>query len=193
MGADEEVKGLSSQVLGLNEQLTALRRQRPAESVADDGLLSQDGSAVKLSELFGDNADLLVIHNMNMGRGCSSCAMWADGFVSALPHLEDEAAFVVVSQDTPEVQKEFAASRNWPFRMASTANSPFAKNLGFLNVEVDQIYEQPGMSAFHRHDDGAIVRTGFDFFGPGDDDCPPWRRFDLLQNGANDWAPKDAH
>jgi hypothetical protein len=48
----------------------------------------------------------------------------------------------------------------------------------------------PGISAFHREPDGTIVRTGKDFFGPGDDYCPPWRMFDLLHGGSGNWEPK---
>ena len=46
------------------------------------------------------------------------------------------------------------------------------------------------LSAFHREPDGGIVRTGRDRFDPGDDYCPPWRMFDLLQGDACEWEPK---
>ena len=133
---------------------------------------------VSLSSLFGDKDDLIVVHNM--GRGCAYCTMWADGFNGVVAHLEDRAAFVVISPDEPEVQAEFAESRGWRFRMASAAGSDFTRDLGF---EPEPGSYMPGFSVFHRQPDGTIVRTGRDFFGPGDDYCAPWRMFDLLNGG----------
>jgi predicted dithiol-disulfide oxidoreductase (DUF899 family) len=188
MNPDDEVAAISKQIEELKGKLSEARRRRPVEPVKDYDLLNQDGSTVKLSELFGDKDDLLVVHNM--GRGCAYCTMWADGFVSMAPHLENRTAFVVVSPDEPTVQAAFAKSRGWTFRMASGANSDFIKDMGYLWSEGNQTGYLPGLSAFHRNDDGSIVRTGKDEFGPGDDYCPPWRMFDLLAGGTGDWEPK---
>ncbi len=185
MGPDEEITALSKQIEELKGKLSEARRRRPPEPVKDYDLLHQDGSTVKLSELFGDKSDLLLVHNM--GRGCAYCTMWADGFVSLKPILEDRAAFVVVSPDEPEVQIEFAKSRGWTFKMASAVKSDFTKDMGFADAEWGYM---PGFSAFHRNEDGSIVRTGKDEFGLGDDYCPPWRMFDLLAGGAGNWEPK---
>ena len=184
MDSTPEIQNLLEQIEELKTQLSVTRRQRQPEPVADYDLHNSDGSTVRLSELFGEKRDLLVVHNM--GKGCAYCTMWADGFIGALPHLQDRAAFVLVTPDKPEVQTEFAASRNWPFRMVSGAGSDFIKAMGY---EGEDGY-WPGISAFHLNDDGSIVRTGNDVFGPGDDYCAPWRMFDLLQSGAGDWDPK---
>ncbi len=188
MSIDDEIDQLSGQIGELKAKLSEARRRRPAEPVNDYDLMNQDGSTVKLSELFGDKNDLLVVHNM--GRGCVYCTMWADGFNSMTPHLENRAAFVVVSPDEPAVQSAFAKSRGWTFRMASGAQSDFIKDMGFLWSDSNDSGYQPGISAFHRNDDGSIVRTGKDEFGPGDDYCPGWRMFDLLAGGAGEWEPK---
>jgi len=42
----------------------------------------------------------------------SLAVMWADGLTGLLHHIENRAAFVVISPDRPDVQKEFASSRN---------------------------------------------------------------------------------
>ena len=76
-----------------------------------------DNKTVKLSSLFGNKGDLILIHNM--GKNCPMCTMWADGFNGVLQHLEDKAAFVVVSPDGPRTQKNFAKSRGWKFKMLS--------------------------------------------------------------------------
>jgi predicted dithiol-disulfide oxidoreductase (DUF899 family) len=62
--------------------------------------------SVQLSDLFGEHEDLIVIHNM--GVSCPYCTLWADGFNGLIRHLEDRAAFVMVSPDPPDIQKEFA-------------------------------------------------------------------------------------
>jgi predicted dithiol-disulfide oxidoreductase (DUF899 family) len=191
MSVDQEIEELTRQIEELKWKLSEARRRRPPEPVADHTLLSQDGETVTLSALFGDKDDLLVIHNM--GQGCSYCTMWADGFVSALPHLQDRAAFVVVPPDEPEVQRAFAASRGWTFPMASGAGGEFIRAMGFDHGESGSHDYWPGISAFHRNPDGSIVRTGKDIFGPGDDYCPPWRMFDLLEGGAGDWEPKTSY
>ena len=52
---------------------------------------------VRLSELFGDKENLILIHNM--GRSCSSCTMWADGVNGVYDHLASRAAFALPSRN----------------------------------------------------------------------------------------------
>jgi len=106
--------------------------------------------------------------------------------IGFLDHLTDRAGFVVSSPDPPTVQKEFKESRSWPFRMVSTANSPFTKEMGFLGEDG----YWPGVSAFHKNADGSVVRTGSDFFGPYDDYNAAWNLFGLLDGGAGKWEPQ---
>jgi predicted dithiol-disulfide oxidoreductase (DUF899 family) len=57
--------------------------------------------------------------------------MWADGFTGTVPQLQDRAAFVVVSPDSPEIQQAFAQSRGWNFRMLSGQGSTFIKDMEY--------------------------------------------------------------
>ncbi len=107
--------------------------------------------------------------------------------VGVLKHLENRAAFVVVSPDAPEVQAKFASERGWKFRMLSNQGSTFTRDLGFERRDGGPI---PGVSAFHRDKDGRIVRVGKARFGPGDDFCSVWHLFGLLRNGSGDWQPR---
>ncbi len=182
---DEQVAKLSAEREALNVKITELRRTRPAEQVSDYTLHSTDGSAVKLSELFGDKKDLIVIHNM--GPGCSYCTLWADGFNGFTPHLEDRAAFVVVSPAKPEVQGKFAEGRGWTFRMVSADGTTFIKDLGF---EPNPGEVWPGVSTFRKQDDCSIVRVSRDYLGPGDVFCSVWHSFDMLAEGVNNWEPR---
>jgi len=142
---------------------------------------------VTLSELFGDKRDLFVIHNM--GQGCNSCTMWADGFNGLYPHIADRASFVVTSPEAPEVQAAFAASRGWVFPMASGQGNTFAADMGFTNAAGRPM---PGVSAFQMQD-GKIVRVSAGNFNDGDEFCATWRLFDLLPEGADGWRPKKSY
>ena len=173
------------------QRLAALRRQLPPEPVADYEFMSPE-AGVRLSALFGDKSDLILIHNM--GAGCPYCTMWADEFNGVLHHLESRAAFVVVSPDPPEAQHQLAGKRGWRFRMLSAAGTTFIEDMGFGSEEEHyNSHAMPGVSAFHKNADGSIVRVGQDFFGPGDLYCGVWHLFDLLRDGPGDWEPRFAY
>lgn len=185
---DREISDLQHEVEAAKQRLLEARRKRPKEVVSDYVLKDIDGSDVRLSELFGDKRDLILIHNM--GTGCSYCTMWADGFTGLVPHLSDRAAFVVCSPDKPEVQKRFAAKRNWNFRMVSAHDSPFIHDMGFWKEDGPDSGPWPGVSTFRRSADGQIVRIAKAYFSPQDDFCAVWPLLDLLEDGPNGWDPK---
>jgi predicted dithiol-disulfide oxidoreductase (DUF899 family) len=168
-------------------RLKAVRRASKLTPI-DDHVLSTLEGPVRLSELFGDRADLLVIHNM--GRQCAYCTMWADGLNGLLPHLLNRAAVVLASPDAPRVQADLAQRRGWRFRMVSTQGSAFTREVGFESADGSP---WPGVSALHRAKDGTISRTGASVFGPGDDFCPVWPLLDLLKDGPAGWEPRETY
>jgi predicted dithiol-disulfide oxidoreductase (DUF899 family) len=170
------------------QNLVALRRKAKPEPVGAYTFTDHNGARVMLTELFGDKSDLLLIHNM--GRHCAYCTLWADGLNGLTPHLENRAAFVVVSKDDPETQKSFYQSRGWTFRMVSSFGTTFNSDLGFEDATGHQM---PGVSAFYKDAAGQVTRTGYAYFGPGDDFCALWPMLDLLEEGAAGWAPKFAY
>ena len=182
---DADVKAAYDRVTSAKADLLALIRARGPEAVADHELLAADGSAVRLSSLFGESDDLLVIHNM--GRHCSYCTLWADGFTGFADHIERRCAFVLCSDDEPAVLAAFSKERGWNFRCVSGRGSAFTGAMGYRS---DKGGPLPGVSAFHRSGDGTITRTGHSPFGPGDDYCAVWPLFDLLQEGKGDFVPR---
>jgi hypothetical protein len=46
----------------------------------------------------------------------------------------------------------------------------------------------PGVSTFRLAKGGKIQRVSRAGFGPGDDFCPVWSLFDLLQDGSAGWG-----
>lgn len=185
--ARAEIARLENEVMAARQRLAAARRQAPAEPFEDHELQTTDGP-VSLSALFGDRRDLLVIHNM--GRRCDYCTLWADGFNGIVDHLEDRAAFVVVSPDAPEVQRDFAAARGWRFRMASSDGSAFAEACGAVDEDGDPM---PAASAFRKQDDGSITRVARAEIEPYDPFCSAWYLFELLAGGTGDWEPKSEY
>lgn len=178
----QALKEYREQTGELRRKMRDLQQSIEPQAVEDYTLASLDGG-VRLSTLFGDKNHLFVIHNM--GAACRYCTLWADGFNGILPHLEDRAAFVVCSPDTPEQQKRFAESRGWRFRMLSHQGTTFAEDMGYHSEDG----WMPGVSVFAKKD-GRIVRVSDTGFGPGDDFCALWHFFDLIPEGAGDWGPK---
>lgn len=179
------IRAAYENVLIAKKALLAAVRAAGPEPVEDWPLRTPDDEPVSLSELFGDQTELLVIHNM--GRGCNYCTLWADGFRGYAEQIQRRCAFVLCSHDEPGVVKAFAAERGWQYRCVSGAGSGFGAAMGYVD---DAGRPHPGVSAFHKDPDGAIVRTGHMPFGPGDDFCPVWPFFDLLEGGKKDYQPK---
>ena len=177
-----DIESLETQIMELKEKLAKARHNAPREEVKDYTFATLDGP-VKLSELFGDRDELVLIHNM--GRSCPYCTLWADGLNGQFRHYDNRSAFVVVSPDSPDLQKEFGSSRGWNFKMVSDGDRAFSSDMGFWS-EKDGWW--PGVSAFVK-DGGKIYRTGTAVFGPGDDFCPIWPIQDLL-GGPKGWEPK---
>jgi len=170
------------QITDLREKMREVQAAIEPQEVRDYEFATPSGM-VRLSALFGDKDTLFVIHNM--GTGCASCTMWADGFNGVFPHLRDRAGFVVSSPDTPERQREFAAGRGWKFPMVSIQGTTFAEDMGYrTNGNV-----MPGVSVFRRKGD-RIMRVGDTAFNQGDDFCGVWHLLDLIPEGAAGWQPK---
>jgi predicted dithiol-disulfide oxidoreductase (DUF899 family) len=181
--AAQEIESLEQEIQEKSQRLAELKRAMPRERVEDYTLAGWDGP-VALSSLFAGKKDLIVIHNM--GKGCRYCTLWADGFNGVWRHLADRAGFVVCSPDPIETQRAFAASRRWEFRMVSGQGSTFIQDMGFRGEKS----WMPGVSTFHRADDGSIERVARAEFGPYDLFCALWHLIALLADGEKGWEPK---
>ena len=185
VSVQNQISELEKTILEHKKQLAELRLKLPRREVAEYTFHTGDDKTVKLSELFGDKNELLVVHNM--GKSCPYCTLWADGFNGLYFHLENKAGFVVSTPDKPEVMKEFAESRDWKFKTVSTFGTSFKRDFGFEKVNEDY---WPGVSSFIKDEHGKVFHVSDAIFGPGDDFCSLWFFFDLLPNGSGDWHPK---
>ena len=130
--AETEIQNLEQQIAELTQKLHALRAKSPPQPVPDYPFQTLEGKTT-LAELFGDRDRLLVIHNM--GQGCRYCTLWADGFNGLLPHLESALAVVLVSKDPPDLQRRFANSRGWRFRLASHGGGNYIREQTVIKVQ----------------------------------------------------------
>jgi len=181
-----QIQELEREIQEKQRTLVELKKQAGQQEIDEYTLRGPDGP-VSLRELFGDRDDLIVVHNM--GKSCPYCTLWADGFNGLVPHLQDRAAFVVVSPDPPDVQQAFAQERGWTFPMYSGEGSTFIADMGFRHDGDDGAHWMPGVSTFRRSAEGTITRVAKDFFGPGDEYCGLWHLFDLLADGIDGWEP----
>jgi predicted dithiol-disulfide oxidoreductase (DUF899 family) len=172
-----------AEIAAIQKEMRAIQAGVEPEVVADHVLDGWDGS-VRLSDLFGDKADLILIHNM--GVGCTSCTMWADGFNGVYEHLASRAAFVVASPDPIETQRKAAAERGWRFPMVRYQGEAFARAMG---AWADSFGFEAGISVF-RKDGDRIVRVSNAELGPFDGFCVVYHLFDLVPDADADWEPR---
>ena len=179
--AADRMNAVRDEIKGLEKELVGLRAAAPKEEVADYELTDRQGAKVRLSSLFGDKDELVLIHNM--GKSCPYCTMWADGYNGVVTYVNKRAAFVVASPDDVDTQRRHAQNRGWKFPMVSSKGSSLFKDMGF---EDDEGKPTPGVSTFHKTGGGRIERYGRASFGPGDKFCSVFSFYDLLpqENGA---------
>lgn len=178
-----EIEALEKEIYEKKMKLMEMRKSVPRNEMKNYQFLDSMNRAVNLLDLFGDKEELIVIQNM--GKSCSYCTMWADGFNGVYHHIIEKAAFVVATPDEPEIQDAFAAERRWQFPMISTKGTTFKEDLGFMKDG----YQYPGVSTFQKDADGKIFHVANAPFGPGDEFCSVWYLFDLLPSGQKGYRP----
>ena len=182
IGPTPTISELEHKILELTEQLNAMRRAAVGSPVPDYDFQTLEGET-RLSELFTGHDKLLLIHNM--GQGCRYCTLWADGINAFLPHLESELAVVLVSKDPPSIQRRFANSRGWHFRLASHGGGDYIRE----QSTAPGVDNMPG-AVLYELDNGTILRKNAVAFGPGDMFCPVWNLFALAGFGTDNWTPQ---
>jgi predicted dithiol-disulfide oxidoreductase (DUF899 family) len=172
-----------AEIAAIQKQMRAIQAKVEPQPVQDYLLEGWDGP-VRLSELFGDKRDLILIHNM--GIGCTSCTMWADGFNGVYDHLASRAAFALVSPNPIETQRKVAAERGWRFPMVHYPDEDFARAMGAWSTR--QGFDA-AISVFRR-DGEEIVRVSQAELGPFDGFCVVYHLFDLVPGADMNWEPR---
>ena len=193
------------------EWVAAKRRGLPlggqvTEDYAFDEAVEGDGSAprkVRLSELFADGKDTLVIYSFMYGpqmpAACSSCTSILDALDGEAPHVVERVNLAVVAKSPIARIMEFANGRGWRnLRLLSSADSTYNRDYHAESPEADQ---WPALNVFVRRD-GVIhhfynTELLYAPFDPGQDGrhvdsiWPLWNLFDLTPDGRGEkWHPQ---
>lgn len=156
----EEIKKVESEIREKINFLEKLRKENKGLEIKNYAFQTLSGKT-SLLDLFGKKDKLVVIHNM--GQGCRWCTSWADGLNGVLPHIESQFSVVLVSKDTPEVQRQFALTRGWRFTMASHGGGEYITEQTVQSGENNM----PGVVCYEKKGD-KIYRKNASCFGPGD-------------------------
>ena len=180
--SNREIAELEREIANLTARLNSLRRVAAPHEVPDYRFSTLDGD-VTLLDLFAGRKHLLAIHNM--GQGCRFCTVWADGFNGVLTHLESAMSVVLFSRDPPRLQRDFANSRDWRFRLASHGGGPYIREQSVEEGEDNM----PGAVLYERSGD-RVLRKNNVLFGPGDLYCSLWHLLALAGIGEDTWTPQ---
>lgn len=182
---EKAVLQLEQEIAEKKKELAALRKKVEPKVYPDYTFKDKLGKEVKLSELFGNATELLLVQNM--GKSCPYCTLWADEYNGVVDHLNNRVPFVVISPDEPAEMKTFAESRNWKFNILSSAENTFKKDSAFERANGEVL---PGVMVFQKDKEGILREYSRSSFGPGDNFCSVWDYFDLLPEGVKKWHPK---
>lgn len=173
---------IEREIFELTAKLNELRGANEGVEVRNYAFDSLSGPTTLL-DLFGHQKKLLLIHNM--GQGCRYCTLWADGLNGFVPHIETAMALALVSKDRPEVQRRFANSRGWRFRLASHGGGEYIRE----QTVMEGADNMPGAVVYERRGE-AIFRKNSCIFGPGDMYCPIWNFLGMAGFGEGEWTPQ---
>ena len=180
--SNREITELEQEIANLTARLNGLRKKTAPQPVTNYRFATLSGE-ISLLDLFSGNERLLTIHNM--GQGCRYCTLWADAFNGMLVHLESAMSVVLLSRDPPRLQRDFANSRNWQFRLASHGGGPYIRE----QTVMEGIDNMPGAVIYERSGD-RVFRKNSAVFGPGDLYCSMWNLLALAGIDAGEWTPQ---
>ncbi|MGI8689337.1 MAG: DUF899 family protein [Thermomicrobiales bacterium] len=179
-------------------------REGPADLSRND---LADFSDVRLADLFTDGHATLIVDHLMFGADdaepCEMCSMWADGYNTVAPHIEQRANFVLVAKAEIGTLRRWARQRGWDrIRLLSSHDNTFNRDFNMESPNGDQ---QPGLSVFTRAADGTIFHqysVGAELGAnelPGTDGrgidlySPVWQLLDLTPEGRGEWYPSHGY
>lgn len=116
------------------EKVAAQRRKLPLGGrVPEDYVFDEGGRTVKLSELFRDELNSLVLYSFMyspaMKQPCPLCTAFLDGVNGNAQHFTQRANLAVVAKSPIGRIREFAQSRGWnDLRLLSSANNNYNRD-----------------------------------------------------------------
>jgi len=161
---------------------------------------------VKLSELFQDKLDTLLLYSYMFGpkmqQPCPMCTSFLDSLDGAARHLSQRANLAVVAKSPIGRIRQFTQTRGWRHvRLLSSAGNSYNRDYHGENAEGGQL---PMMNVFVRRKDTIyhFYATELQFMPPDkgqnqrhiDMMWPLWNVLDLTPEGRGaDWFPSLAY
>ena len=187
------------------EAVAALRRQLPlGGEVPEDYQFDEvGGGAVRLSQLFADGKDTLMLYSFMYGpemkAPCVMCTSMLDALDGETPHVVERVNLAVVAKSPAERIAQFTRPRGWRnLRLLSSSHNTYNSDYQGETADGDQM---PSMNVFIRRD--GRIRHFWNselLFAPTDDGqdsrhidmiWPLWNLFDMTAEGrGEDWYPQ---
>ena len=135
--AREELRQAEIALKEQREKVAEMRRGLASETpVPEDYVFTDaDGAEVRLSELFADGNDTLIVYHFMWAAAdqnpCPMCTMWHDGYNAIQPHLSRTVPVVVIARKDAAKLRAFADSRGWSnLRTLSSGGNSFNIDFG---------------------------------------------------------------
>ena len=194
------------------ERVAHMRRELPLggkvlkDYIFDEGPTDSSnagtGRQVKLSDLFRDKLDTLLIYSYMFGpqakQPCPMCTSFLDSLEGAAIHLTQRANLAVVAKSPISRIQQFAQNRDWRrLRLLSSANNSYNRDYHGETLEGSQL---PMLNVFVRRKSNIYhsYATELQFMPPDkgqnqrhiDMMWPLWNFLDLTPEGRGvDWFP----
>ena len=203
----EELRQAEVDLMHHREKVASLRRQLPEGAAVEDYEFLEgprnldDGdepvTSVRLSELFKSPTRALVVQHVMYGKAqttpCPMCTMWVDGLNAVVPHIAQNAEYVVAAAADPPALRAHARARGWTnVRLLSCGDNTFQYDFGAEDEEGNQ---NSTVSVFMLDSDGtprhfysAHPQMADDIGERGIDSLTPvYNLLDLTPHGREDW------
>jgi predicted dithiol-disulfide oxidoreductase (DUF899 family) len=187
------------------DALAAERRSLPWVRVDRDYVFEAPNGKESLADLFEGRSQLIVQHFMlgpGWKEGCPSCSFMADHVGGALVHLAHrDVTFVAVSRAPLAEIEAFRKRMGWEFKWVSSFGNDFNYDyaVSFTQEELAQekvpynyglaVFtgeEAPGISVFHRGEDGQVFHTYSTYARGCETMMGTYRLLDLVPKGRDE-------
>jgi predicted dithiol-disulfide oxidoreductase (DUF899 family) len=198
----------------MRDLVSAERRALPWVKVEKEYVFDTPEGKKTLSDLFGDNSQLIIHHFMwrhDLDQGCASCSLEADHAEGALVHLENhDVSYVRVSRAPLAKLEAYKKRLGWKAKWVSSADSDFnfdyhvsftkeelAKgNINYNYGMVEGFDELPGLSVFFKDKDGTVYHTYSSYARGNEEVIGAFIYLDITPKGRNekeimDWVKRN--
>jgi predicted dithiol-disulfide oxidoreductase (DUF899 family) len=194
------------------EEVAELRRKLPNSArVKEDYVFEEKDKSgkikhTKLSELFEDGKDSLIIYSYMFGQKnetpCTSCTSILDGINGMVFHAQQRVNIAIVAKTSIDKLMNWAEGRGWKnLHLLSSFGNTYNTDYFGENEKGNQL---PILNVFHKTDEGIFHTYATELlFAPAEEGqngrhvdsiWPLWNLFDYIPEGrGTNWYPKLAY